>query len=227
MIKGEFNDIETRMKENLWVKLAKIAKVSDFCLGPDDTVHGMLGTCLIPVCKEPQSIANHTDLGQWFDESIVKYTNSHQRGYITRRLPVDAFSLHTPIVAAGENTTCARVVGCSSNKCVKTPKATWNCSQPVNISYNWAHIILPPGWFFTCGQQTFNYIPANLSDTFCCLSRLVLNLPRKEELALGYSGRNARIKRDLQELSPDCNSHVHIFSDAEFLSLGISLAATQ
>ncbi|XP_029445548.1 uncharacterized protein LOC115084604 [Rhinatrema bivittatum] len=181
-------------------------------------LHTMLGSCLIPVCKDPNDIHNDTQLPtigeKWTYESSINW------GKVARHLPTDALELYTPYVANLENNSCARIVNCK-DQCRKLPKGQWPCNNPTNISYNWAHIILPLGWFFTCGTTTFNYIPANVSDCTCCLSRLVPVLPSKpHKVKHLYKSRKIR---DVTSLTPSCDGNVSLLNKHESLALALSL----
>ncbi|XP_074981465.1 uncharacterized protein LOC142071070 [Caretta caretta] len=209
--------LRARMTYNIWERLASIANVTHFCLSNSVAAGDLLGTCLIPVCHHPEEMENKTLFSAYANLSS-QYSSMANWGPANYTLPHTAISLHTPYPAGAHNVTCARVVNCTSTKvplgCRKISQPLLNCSHAVNVSYNYGHIILPSGWFFTCGSRTFNYIPANLSDgTLCCLSRMTLILP--------FAGQK-RSKRSVP-LSDDCIADVELFSRAEYTALAASI----
>ncbi|XP_074986999.1 uncharacterized protein LOC142072805 isoform X2 [Caretta caretta] len=209
--------LRARMTYNIWERLASIANVTHFCLSNSVAAGDLLGTCLIPVCHHPEEMENKTLFSAYANLSS-QYSSMANWGPANYTLPRTAISLHTPYPAGAHNVTCARIVNCTSTKvplgCRKISQPLLNCSYAVNVSYNYGHIILPSGWFFTCGSRTFNYIPANLSDgTLCCLSRMTLILP--------FAGQN-RSKRSVP-LSDDCIADVKLFSRAEYTALAASI----
>nr|XP_048723916.1 uncharacterized protein LOC125644273 [Caretta caretta] len=209
--------LRARMTYNIWERLASIANVTHFCLSNSVAAGDLLGTCLIPVCHHPEEMENKTLFSAYANLSS-QYSSMANWGPANYTLPRTAISLHTPYPAGAHNVTCARIVNCTSTKvplgCRKISQPLLNCSHAVNVSYNYGHIILPSGWFFTCGSRTFNYIPANLSDgTLCCLSRMTLILP--------FAGQN-RSKRSVP-LSDDCIADVELFSRAEYTALAASI----
>ncbi|CAM4595167.1 unnamed protein product [Lepidochelys kempii] len=209
--------LRARMTYNIWERLASIANVTHFCLSNSVAAGDLLGTCLIPVCHHPEEMENKTLFSAYANLSS-QYSSMANWGPANYTLPRTAISLHTPYPAGAHNVTCARVVNCTSTKvplgCRKISQPLLNCSHAVNVSYNYGHIILPSGWFFTCGSRTFNYIPANLSDgTLCCLSRMTLILP--------FAGQK-HSKRSVP-LSDDCIADVELFSRAEYTALAASI----
>ncbi|XP_048699578.1 uncharacterized protein LOC125633812 isoform X3 [Caretta caretta] len=209
--------LRARMTYNIWERLASIANVTHFCLSNSVAARDLLGTCLIPVCHHPEEMENKTLFSAYANLSS-QYSSMANWGPANYTLPRTAISLHTPYPAGAHNVTCARIVNCTSTKvplgCRKISQPLLNCSHAVNVSYNYGHIILPSGWFFTCGSRTFNYIPANLSDgTLCCLSRMTLILP--------FAGQN-RSKRSVPLLD-DCIADVELFSCAEYTALAASI----
>nr|XP_048720710.1 uncharacterized protein LOC125642866 isoform X1 [Caretta caretta]XP_048720711.1 uncharacterized protein LOC125642866 isoform X1 [Caretta caretta]XP_048720713.1 uncharacterized protein LOC125642866 isoform X1 [Caretta caretta] len=209
--------LRARMTYNIWERLASIANVTHFCLSNSVAAGDLLGTCLIPVCHHPEEMENKTLFSAYANLSS-QYSSMANWGPANYTLPRTAISLHTPYPAGAHNVTCARIVNCTGTKvplgCRKISQPLLNCSHAVNVSYNYGHIILPSGWFFTCGSRTFNYIPANLSDgTLCCLSRMTLILP--------FAGQN-RSKRSVP-LSNDCIADVELFSRAEYTALAASI----
>ncbi|XP_029473054.1 uncharacterized protein LOC115099520 isoform X1 [Rhinatrema bivittatum] len=212
--------LDERFKHNLWLRLANITHVTSFCLMISSDLHTMLGSCLIPVCKDPNDIHNDTQLPyigeKWTYESSINW------GKITKHLPPDALELYTPHVANLENNTCAKIVNCK-DQCRKLPKGQWTCNNLTNISYNWAHIILPLGWFFTCGTTTFNYIPANISECTCCLSRLVPILPSKPSKVKQLLKSRRTRDSTLVSLTPECDGNVSLLNRYETTALAVAL----
>ncbi|XP_074799581.1 uncharacterized protein LOC141981845 [Natator depressus] len=214
---GVLPPLRARMTYNIWERLASIANVTHFCLSDSVAAGELLGTCLIPVCHHPEEIGNETMLAAYANLSS-QYSGMANWGPANYTLPHTAISLHTPYPAGANNVTCARVANCTSTKvplgCRQIPQPLLNCSHAVNVSYNYGHIILPSGWFFTCGSRTFSYIPANLSDgTLCCLSRMTLILPFASQR---HSKRSV-------PLSDNCVADVELFSRAEYTALAASI----
>ncbi|XP_074807277.1 neuronal membrane glycoprotein M6-a isoform X1 [Natator depressus] len=214
---GALPPLRARMTYNTWERLASIANVTHFCLSDSVAAGELLGTCLIPVCHHPDEIGNETMLAAYANLSS-QYSGMANWGPANYTLPHTAISLHTPYPAGANNVTCARVVNCTSTRvplgCRQIPQPLLNCSRAVNVSYNYGHIILPSGWFFTCGSRTFSYIPANLSDgTLCCLSRMTLILPFASQK---HSKRSV-------PLSDNCVADVKLFSCAEYTALAASI----
>ncbi|XP_039403953.1 syncytin-B-like [Mauremys reevesii] len=206
---------------NVWETFIHTLNQTSFCLSQQVTVGDILGTCLIPVCHNPNDVENAT----WFYSSLEPNSTIHGLGYAgyhnwgpqTPRRPRNALALRTPY-AATHNITCARMTNCTMSNCKHFPAPAMNCSAVTNISYLYKHVQLPDGWFWTCSGYTFNYMPANLSDgTCCCLSRLALILPTKKQLS-----NNLRVSRSLP-LDASCDSHVHLLSKTETVALAVSL----
>lgn len=203
--------------QNMWVQLAQRANLSSFCLKYSPHSHDILESCLIPVCKSPDKVISQTPALQPVVSQASYETFVHWRP-ASKKLPLGAASFYTPNVANHPSTTCAQVTGCKKD-CLPTGSAKWACNFPVSISYVWAHIALPLGWFWTCYQHTFSYIPANLSDTQCCLSRLTIVLPDKRDLESQH-----RIRRsEAIPLDSSCDSSVHLLSKSEYVALGIAI----
>nr|ATY46613.1 envelope protein Mab3 [Mabuya sp. NRPS-2014] len=214
--------LATRLSYNIWTHLAQITNVSTFCLARHTDAQLLLSTCLIPVCTAPEFLRTHTI----FKHITIKhkYHTYPSWGTPTYQLPADATSFYTPLVANHANNTCVRMTGCQERKpaegCLDPGMPQWNCTVTESVVSSTARVPLPAGWFFTCGAQTFNYIPDNLADVICCLSRLTVYLPQKHTLK-----RNTRAHRALRStaLSPDCSSDIHLLSKAEYISLAVSL----
>ena len=87
-----------------------------------------------------------------------------------------------------------------------------NCTTTIDVSYAYAHVKLPTGWFLIRGRTVYSYVPANSSGGPCSLGRLTVFMPQKPHLT--------RIQWDLS-LTPDCNSDLRLFSPAEYVSLTV------
>ena len=81
-----------------------------------------------------------------------------------------------------------------------------------DISYAYAHVKFPTGWFLICGMTVYSYVPANNSEGPCSLGRLTVFMPQKPHLTW--------VRLDLS-LTPDCNSDLRLFSPAEYVSLTV------
>ncbi|XP_062988008.1 syncytin-A-like [Elgaria multicarinata webbii] len=208
------------MQYNVWIKLAKIVNTTDFCLTDAPDMHGLLSTCLIPICKAPGSLGNVTGLSKFLNFSEIHYHTMAQCGIATYQLPQDAIQLYTPYVVNHKNNTCARMVNCSIHRplkgCLSPRPSLWNCSKIENVTSNYGHIILPIGWFFTCGSCTYNYVPANITLAQCCLSRLTVFLPPRPT-------KSTRQKRETETMNAVCDGNVTVLSPAEYISLAMSL----
>ena len=87
-----------------------------------------------------------------------------------------------------------------------------NCTTTTDVSYAYAHVKLPTGWFLVCGMTVYSYVPANSSGRPCSLGRLMVFMPQKPHLT--------PVRQDLS-LTPDCISDLRLFSPAEYVPLTI------
>ncbi|XP_039196483.1 MLV-related proviral Env polyprotein-like [Crotalus tigris] len=211
--------LESRMQYNLWVQLAKIANTTQ-CLSEAYDMENLLSTYLVPVCV-PVTVAR--EFGHYVFKGHIGYERLYSWGHVSKFFPPDALALHTPNVAVRENLPCAHITGCEQSTplphCMKVSQEKLNCTSFQSVSFGYANIWLPRGWFFTCGKDTFNYIPANLSTTYCCLSRLTTFLPDR---SLFTSFNVTRYKRG-EVLDEDCDSSHTLLNAAEYNALAISL----
>nr|ATY46614.1 envelope protein Mab4 [Mabuya sp. NRPS-2014] len=212
--------LATRFGYNLWMHLAGLTNVTTFCLSQHIDAQLLFSTCLIPVCRAPVHILKDTRYTTVFDKSDITYQSMYGWGKPTYQLPPDAASFYTPQVANHKNNTCVRMTGCSEQKpstgCLDPGKPLWNCTHAEQVLSSRAHVPLPPGWFFTCGQRTYSYIPGDLIDTTCCISRLTVYLPQKHELQKAHKRRRSTI-------TENCDSNINLWSKAEYISLAVSL----
>ena len=93
------------------------------------------------------------------------------------------FSLKiTNVVPAREYTTS---VNCTKNCSVLSAGVKMNCTTTTDVSYAYAHVKLPTGWFLICGMSVNSYVPVNGSGGPCSLGRLtVFWSPQKSPLCL-------------------------------------------
>ncbi|XP_017193511.2 syncytin-2 isoform X2 [Oryctolagus cuniculus] len=207
--------------DNIWIRLADITGSDNICLQQDVHIGAILGSCLLPVCHPAEEIKNLTFFSQ-FPSKTVSYADSYNWGTPSYKLPKDIIQLMTPHVAVSKNDTCAVIKNCTT-KCKKLGNGL-HCNKTQKISYGTGHILLPEGWFFSCGNFTFNYIPANISDgTHCCLSRLTVFLPSPEMLDYKNTTRNRHKSQSLHQLDPSCDDAVNLLSKEEVDALAFSL----
>ncbi|XP_044839203.1 uncharacterized protein LOC123346058 isoform X2 [Mauremys mutica] len=224
---GAEPELHSRMRYNIWARLAILANQFSFCLQQAPEM-GLLGTCLVPVCTAPGNAANAMGMLNFMNATEIQYSSMSLWGQATYVKPASALSLFTPRVANHANLTCVRMVNCTRHKspkgCLRVGTPGWNCTHFQNVSSNYGHILLPEGWFFTCGQRTFNYIPANISEAQCCLSRLTLILPTRSVLTGSQINETrTRRRRSSTPMRSECNANVSLFSRAEYISLAVSL----
>ncbi|KAE8580013.1 hypothetical protein XENTR_v10024272 [Xenopus tropicalis] len=62
------------------------------------------------------------------------------------------------------------------------------------------HVPMPRGCFFSCRNNSFNYIPANISGGSCALTRLSLAVPTTTQAQRPKRGT------DYEHLPEDCKS---------------------
>ena len=78
-----------------------------------------------------------------------------------------------------------------------------NCTTTTDVSYAYAHVKLPTGWFLVCGMTVYSYVPAYSPGGPCSLGRLMVFMPQKPYLT--------RAQWDLS-LAPDHNSDLHLLA---------------
>lgn len=197
--------------KNIWIQLAGSLNLSEFCLSADVNFHYMLGSCLVPVCTPLESLRPYT-LFKDIPGKNLTYADSYNWGSATCRRPKNAVKLYSPKVIMSNKTECAVYRNCTT-KCLQVKRLeNMSCRVEQEIMYSNCHVSLPMGWFYTCERETFNYIPANLSDTRCCLSRLAVILPDRTDLIVPN-----RIRRWSPYTAPGCNDDVGLLTDAEVL----------
>ncbi|KAF6081840.1 hypothetical protein HJG60_008846 [Phyllostomus discolor] len=125
------------------------------------------------------------------------------------------FSLKVANVAPARE--CVIFVNCTKNCLVLSAGVKMNCITTTNVSYAYAHVKLPTGWFLIYGMTVYSYVPANSSGEPCSLGRLMVFMPQKPHLT--------QVRRDVS-LTPDCISDLHLFSPAEYVSLTIFVMPT-
>ncbi|KAE8591615.1 hypothetical protein XENTR_v10018512 [Xenopus tropicalis] len=82
------------------------------------------------------------------------------------------------------------------------------------------HVPMPRGWFFSCGNNSFNYIPANISGGPGALTRL-LAVPTTHP-RWTTQAQHPKKGTDYEHLPEDCESDLHLMSRSE-IALGFSL----
>lgn len=132
---------------------------SDICLQQDLHVGTILGSCLLPICHPTEKIRNLTFFSQ-FPNKTITYQDSYNWGTPSYKLPAKGIRLWTPLIAIAKNNTCTEIKNCTL-KCINLGNGL-HCNKTLSISYGTGHNPLPKGWFFSCGNFTFNYIPANV-----------------------------------------------------------------
>ncbi|XP_062835153.1 uncharacterized protein LOC134298545 [Anolis carolinensis] len=155
-------------KVNFWQQLAtKALNVSDFCLSSGASATDLFSTCLIGIPEPLEIFRNYTmfqdipkdmsyrDLSNWGRVSMDKLP-----GMATIRLA------HVP---QAEN--CFQIPTCIG-ECHQLPiDNSLNCTHIEKLSHLNAHLVLPPGWFFLCGQTAYGYLPANTSQALASVAK--------------------------------------------------------
>ncbi|XP_021108460.1 uncharacterized protein LOC110347717 [Heterocephalus glaber] len=206
--------------KNVWIQLANSLNLSEFCLNVDVNFHYVLGSCLILICTPLELIRPYTLFKDIPGKKNLTYMDSYNWGPVTCHKPKNAVKLYTPKVIMSNKTECAIYEGCTT-KCLKMKQLKeMPCHVKQKIVYNNCRISLPIGWFYTCEGVTFNYIPTNLTETRCCLSRLAVVLPDKTDLIVPN-----RTRRWSPYTAPGCNDDVGLLTDAEVITMIASFVA--
>ncbi|XP_069480546.1 uncharacterized protein [Ambystoma mexicanum] len=238
--------------ENMWKYLAQqVLNITHFCLTDVPNAEALLTTCLVAV-PTPVPVLKHI-FGVTHNDSLVQDSDIRQSFSVyeycrfckeTDRKWRNLTRIITYNITQGDVCyfmTCdAKEIGkCQQlnltkqknqtvfekRLCSRVPSTctsvnnTMSCNHTVIAASHLNHVKLPTGWLFSCGNITYTYIPANISGGPCALTRLGLMM---FPLHLAIS-RNKRSTFESVGLSPDCDSHVHLLSEAEVLALTLSL----
>ena len=244
--RGEDNLCKT--KENLWLYLAKTLNLTDFCLQTTLSASNILETCLVAVPTPVavwtgllRSQWNDTDL----EDHDVKYgyVNPYHACYdcpTYENLQSNMIEVITGLVTAAEicyNFTCDETLlpPCIQAKMQNKIKPNicdrdlGNCKKIIsgkNMQCNITktvpsldkHVPLPAGWVLACGNTSYTYIPANITEGPCTIARLTLAM-----LPL-FPAMQTRHTRDTSlQLPENCDYNVNLLSRSEYMSLGVSL----
>ncbi|XP_073506737.1 uncharacterized protein [Phyllobates terribilis] len=95
------------------------------------------------------------------------------------------------------------------------------CNNTVTSPSYIQHVKLPKGWMFSCGNITFNYIPANKTGGPCVISRLGLMM-----YPLFPSHKIKRSKRGFSHLSENCNYNVNLLTESEILGIYLTMVGS-
>ncbi|XP_069505997.1 uncharacterized protein [Ambystoma mexicanum] len=239
-------------EENMWIYLAQqVLNISHFCLTDVPNAEALFTTCLVavptpvPVLKHifcvthNDSLVQDSDIRQSF--SVYEYckfcqeTDKKWRN-LTRVITYNitqgdvCYIMTCKAQEIGkcrqieltnqrnqtmfERRLCSRV----SRKCTSVNN-TMSCNHTVITASHLNHVKLPTGWLFSCGNITYIYIPANISGGPCALTRLGLMMFPLHSVIT----RGKRSTFESVGLSPDCDSHLHLLSEAEVLALTLSV----
>ncbi|XP_044131955.1 uncharacterized protein LOC122925667 [Bufo gargarizans] len=233
-------------KDNIWAFIAtNILNSSDFCITDHYNSYDLFSTCLLAV-PTPVSVLRMYYSTAWNDTSVEdadvyahpnlyaycsnssSYSLTKQMvevdtGYISSaevcyemtcsrsHIPMCTQPSRQPTYTTEYNATCLGLRQCKS--VTNNMTCTHTIIQP---SYG-KNVQLPKGWLLTCGTRSWTYVPGNITGGPCTLSRLSMILPPR---LVDHS----RVPRSLGEALPsDCDSAVHLFSEAEYVSLAVSL----
>lgn len=140
----------------------------------------------------------------------ISYSDIYNWGPISTQKDVGIFSLQVRAVTPADP--CVTFTGCSNHCFNLSAGNSLNCSSTTAMSYANARVKLPAGWFLICGEIAYSYVPAYSTGAPCSFGRLTVFLPQKPH--------QVRHRRELT-LDPSCNSDVHLFSTAEYVSLSL------
>ncbi|XP_069465747.1 syncytin-A-like [Ambystoma mexicanum] len=238
--------------ENMWTYLAQqVLNIMHFCLTDVPNAEALLTTCLVAV-PTPVPVLKHI-FGVTHNDSLVQDSDIRQSFSVyeycrfckeTDRKWRNLTRIITYNITQGDVCyfmTCntkeigkCQQLNLTKQKnqtvfekrlCSRVPSTctsvnnTMSCNHTVIAASHLNHVKLPTGWLFSCGNITFTYIPANISGGLCALTRLGLMMfPLHPAIS-----RNKRSTFESVGLSPDCDSHVHLLSEAEVLALTLSL----
>ncbi|XP_021092216.1 uncharacterized protein LOC110344008 [Heterocephalus glaber] len=134
--------------------------------------------------------------------------------------PKNAIKLYTPQMITLNNIQCAVFKNCTT-KCLRLKRSEkMTCYEEQKIIYSDGHVPLPSGWFYTCEGVMFNYIPAYLSETRCCLIHLAIILPDQTDLIVPK-----RIKHWSPYIEPGCDDDVGLLTDPQVIPMIVSVLA--
>lgn len=206
-------DLTERFQYNVWERVAQTATVSNFCLSSKLTPDEMLGSCIIPVCHNQDNMLDPNST------AYIDYSVYARWGNQTTQLPKHSMDIMSPQVGSHDDI-CVRFKGCTT-KCLAPRGQTLSCKHFQFIYAYPKYVMLPLGWFFTCGTRTYNYVPPNLAEGIsCCLSRLTIVLPTHEMITADFSNRTTR---SLHTLPESCNPNVTLLSPATYISMAVRL----
>ena len=160
-----------KQDENIWVYLAKnVLNISEFYLSGGTYIEQTFTSCLVGVCTPLESLRNYTVFEHI--KKKITYSDIYNWGPVVTIYGREMFSLKiTNVVPAREYTTS---VNCTKNCSVLSAGVKMNCTTTTDVSYAYAHVKLPTGWFLICGMSVNSYVPVNGSGGPCSLGRLTV-----------------------------------------------------
>ncbi|XP_066402870.1 uncharacterized protein [Molothrus aeneus] len=114
-------------------------------------------------------------------------------------------------------------------------QATRWCKRPIKVPLSSTPggkpLALPRGIFFICGDRAWAGIPSHHIGGPCAFGRLSLLTPnitqiydwRNKSHSLNSTSDSARVKRDLKDLDPDCDSVIEHWAKPKIVALTIFL----
>ncbi|XP_059570322.1 syncytin-B-like [Alligator mississippiensis] len=210
-------------QENVWIYLAReILNKMDFCLAGGINAHLVFTSCLIAVPTPFQILQNYTMLKDVNKKST--YQDIYKWGTIVKEKSKNMFSVQ--VQATANASEYFLMVNCTGN-CLKLNQGkNVLCNKTSQISYAYAHTILPRGWFLACGRIIYSYLPANTTGGPCTIARVTAALPRKSDLMhTEQTPLSGRYKRAYTTLTADCdeNDSPGLLSKAKYIALAASM----
>ncbi|XP_031749370.1 uncharacterized protein LOC116407680 [Xenopus tropicalis] len=178
--------------DNLWEYMARIVLNTSYrCLKDVTSATELIETCFVAVAT-PTIVL--TDIFHAKNDSEVQDSDieTHVSVYAyvtdqnaTRRMRKNFASIVTHNVTASDicyNMTCnvSDIPVCIQARLTKSTDPHQVCSRMMSCNHTILapslakHVPMPRGWFCSCRNNSFNYIPANISGGPCALTRLSL-----------------------------------------------------
>lgn len=179
-------ELTDRFQYNIWEHLAVSTNVSNFCLTNKLTPDEILGSCVVPVCHNTNVLlrSNSTE--------YIDYSGYSKWGTHMTTVPDQSIHMVTPKVGSYKGI-CVQFRGCTNN-CFSPLGKSLTCAHYQYIYAHHTYVLLPLGWFFSCGTQTYNYIPPNIAKgVSCCLTRLTVVMPTRDQVHEAHSEQLPRV----------------------------------
>ncbi|KAE8582764.1 hypothetical protein XENTR_v10020251 [Xenopus tropicalis] len=109
---------------------------------------------------------------------------------------------------------CSRM----TSQCINIT-TTMSCNHTIPAPSLAKHVPMPRGWFCSCRNKSFNYIPANIYGGPCALTRLSL------AVHTAHPGRTTQAQRPNRGTDYEYIPRIsrHLMSKSEIIALGFSL----